>query len=175
MSDAIPEALHCTRCTHLLPEQEAWPLTCPGCGHVEYGNPLPAAALLVPYGDGLLGVRRNIDPGKGGLAFPGGYVNRREPWRAAGARELHEELGIHVPPHSILQYDAGDATESNIILLFGITPALNGDLPPFVPNAEVRERVILREGDTLVFSTHQAVLDRYFRERRDRASGKPRW
>lgn len=155
----------------MMLDRDPWPLVCPSCGHTEYGNPLPAAVLLVPYQDGLLGVRRNIDPGKDGLAFPGGFINRREPWRVAAARELDEELHIHVHPNAISTYDVRDAEKPNVILIFGLAPHLNGDLPPFVPNDEVQERVILHAGDTLVFPTHQEVMDRYF----SGLHGKPLW
>ncbi len=59
-------------------------------------NPLPVAVMLVPAAGGLVVIRRGIEPAKGLLALPGGYINLGESWQQAAARELFEETGIRV-------------------------------------------------------------------------------
>lgn len=160
----LDEDYHCTRCMHLV-LGDTWPKTCPACGKEDYDNPKPAAVLLVPYHQGVLGVRRAIAPGIGELALPGGYVNRKEPWKVAGARELDEELNLRVHPNTIEDFAVRDALAPNVILIFGLAPQINEELPPFVPNEEVSERVILRGGEKLAFPMHEEIVALYFGRR----------
>jgi ADP-ribose pyrophosphatase YjhB (NUDIX family) len=44
-------------------------------------NPVPLVATLVPVDNGLLVVRRGIQPGRGRLALRGGYINLGETWQ----------------------------------------------------------------------------------------------
>src|ERR1700760_3486029 len=60
-----------------------------------------AAAIINPHNEVLLAQR---PPGKrlaGKWEFPGGKVEQGETPEAALARELHEELGIHVKPQAM--------------------------------------------------------------------------
>src|SRR6266851_1373173 len=61
---------HCSFCGHAFQPDAPWPRTCDQCGQVSYLNPLPVAVTLVPVDDGLLVVRRGIEPGRGRLARP---------------------------------------------------------------------------------------------------------
>jgi ADP-ribose pyrophosphatase YjhB (NUDIX family) len=56
------------------------------------------AVVLVRVGDELLLVRASYRPW---LTVPGGRVGRGEPPRLAAARELHEEVGLRVPPEQL--------------------------------------------------------------------------
>ena len=69
---------HCSYCGRPFAEGQPWPRTCAGCARVSYLNPLPVAVLLLPAGGGLLCVRRAIEPGKGLLALPGGFIDVAE-------------------------------------------------------------------------------------------------
>jgi mutator protein MutT len=53
------------------------------------------AAVIERNGDILIGQRRHDDTHAGRWEFPGGKVESHEEPRAALARELYEELGIH--------------------------------------------------------------------------------
>ena len=55
-----------------------WPRQCLSCGNFTYKNPTPVAVLLQPVDDGLLVVKRGIDPGMGLWALPGGYMDLGE-------------------------------------------------------------------------------------------------
>ena len=56
------------------------------------------AVVLVRVADELLLVRASYRPW---LTVPGGRVSRGEPPLLAAARELHEEVGLHVAPEQL--------------------------------------------------------------------------
>src|SRR5690606_33625987 len=54
---------HCSYCGRPFRPDAPWPRICTHCGRTTYRNPLPVAVVLLPIDDeGLLVVRRNIDP-----------------------------------------------------------------------------------------------------------------
>ena len=69
---------------------------CPACGWVVFLDPKVAAVALVTDGDGLVMVKRGVEPEYGKWAFPSGYVDRGEVVEAAAVREVKEETGLDV-------------------------------------------------------------------------------
>jgi ADP-ribose pyrophosphatase YjhB (NUDIX family) len=49
------------------------------------------AVVLLPVHGALVTVRRDMEPRKGELAPPGGFMELGETWQEAAARELREE------------------------------------------------------------------------------------
>lgn len=99
-ADFAPDS-HCSSCGAPYGEANSgWPRTCAVCGGVAYRNPLPVAVALQPVyddrGTALVVITRSIAPARGGVALPGGFIDHREDWRHAVARELKEETGIDV-------------------------------------------------------------------------------
>ena len=67
------------------------------CGFVFYLDPKIAVGTIIRSAtDGIVLVRRAIDPGYGKWVFPGGYVDRGETLPAAAVREAREECGLDV-------------------------------------------------------------------------------
>jgi NADH pyrophosphatase NudC (nudix superfamily) len=90
---------HCSHCGTAYEVDASWPRVCPGCGETTWLNPLPVAVALVPVdmpvdmpGDlpggrrGLVAVRRDIEPARGQLALPGGFIEVGESWQEATVR-----------------------------------------------------------------------------------------
>lgn len=69
---------------------------CPSCGWRLYRSPVTAVAAILTLGDRFVFSRRSREPARGLLDLPGGFVDPGESAEQAMARELNEELGIHV-------------------------------------------------------------------------------
>lgn len=153
---------HCSYCGHAFQPGTPFPRTCGACAKVTYVNPLPVAVLVLPVDDGVLTIRRGIEPRKGQLALPGGFIDMGEAWRAACARELREETGIVIDAESVELFDVHSAPDGTL-LVFGIAPkALGSSLPAFVATAETSERVVVTEPVELAFPLHTRVLRDFF-------------
>src|SRR5690242_8197065 len=120
---------HCSYCGHAFAEDHAWPRTCLPCGNISYRNPLPVAVALVQVDGGLLCIRRTIEPKKGELALPGGFLEVGETWQEGCARELREETGVIVSPDEVQLFRVYSNPEG-FLLVFGMTaPRRLVDLP----------------------------------------------
>ena len=89
----------CQRCGESLGEKVVENIVrphCPACGYVVFLDPKVAAAALVVEDDGLVMVKRGVEPEYGKWAFPSGYVDRGEVVEAAAMREVKEETGLDV-------------------------------------------------------------------------------
>ncbi|MBX3233165.1 MAG: NUDIX domain-containing protein [Labilithrix sp.] len=153
---------HCSYCGAAFTEGVPFPRTCGACAKVTYVNPIPVAVLVLPVDEGVLTIRRGIEPRKGQLALPGGFIDLGEAWRAACAREVFEETGIRVDADAVTLFDVHSAPDGTL-LVFGAAPKMRAaDLPPFVATNETSERVIVNEPLELCFPLHTRVLADYF-------------
>lgn len=159
---------HCHRCGYPYEHFRAaygpneWPRTCGACGGTTWRNPVPVVLAIVPTVGGVLAVRRNIEPGKGGLALPGGYIDWGESWAEAASRELREETTIEVPADAFKFFGLATSTsEDRKVLIFCLCPQVA--MPKnFQPNSEVTELVALPGPTELVFSRHTEMLAQFF-------------
>ncbi len=120
------------------------------------------AVALVPIDGGLLAVRRGIEPARGKLALPGGYINLGETWQAACAREVNEETGVTIDPAQVREFAVRSAPDG-ALLVFGLSaPLRRSDLAPFRPDAETLECLILDRPEPLAFPLHTAAVEDYF-------------
>jgi NAD+ diphosphatase len=117
MSHPVGIFKYCPRCgsDSFSPTGER-SLACSQCGFHFYINSAAAVACLVFNNEGkLLLTRRAVDPDKGKLDLPGGFIDPLESAEQAVRRELKEELGIEV---SAMRYLTSKANE---YLFSGIT------------------------------------------------------
>lgn len=155
----------CSYCGHPFAEQQRWPRQCASCGSTSYLNPLPVSVVLVPMGGGLLVVRRGIEPRKGQLALPGGFIEVGETWQQAGAREVREETGLGLSPDEIKDYRVLSAPDGTV-LIFGLaSPRDATALPTAPPDSAVGETEsieILSGPAELAFPLHSQIVREYF-------------
>lgn len=76
--------------------------SCEKCNWEFYHNTAAAVAGILEYEGKYLCVIRNLDPAKGKLDFPGGFVDPMESAEHALSREIMEELGIELDSLSYL-------------------------------------------------------------------------
>ena len=147
-----------------VPADQRFPRCCDRCDQVTYVNPIPVAVLLLPVGDGLLVIRRSIEPQRGMLALPGGFIDVGESWQAAAVRELREETGIVAAEDSVRLFAVHSAPDGTL-LVFGAAPPVNAehDLPTFVATSETEELTVIRGPTELAFSLHTRVVSDWFR------------
>lgn len=154
---------HCAYCGTPFAADQPWPRKCTHCRHTSFVNPLPVAVMLLPVDEGLLVVRRSIQPGYGKLALPGGYIELGESWQAAAARELQEETGVTIDLAEIREFLVRSAPDSTL-LVFGLAqPRRAEDLPPFTPLPEASERLVIDQPQPMAFSTHSEAVEHFFR------------
>jgi ADP-ribose pyrophosphatase YjhB (NUDIX family) len=61
-----------------------------------YHNIAAAVALVFTFEDKILFAVRNVDPDKGKLDLPGGFIDPEETAEEAACREIEEELGLKI-------------------------------------------------------------------------------
>ncbi len=69
---------------------------CVECDRVIYSDPKVAVAAIIPMDDGIVLLKRAIEPQIGMWSFPSGYVDRGEKLQRALEREVLEECGLVV-------------------------------------------------------------------------------
>ncbi len=161
---AMPEKnSHCSFCGSWFTPTGTWPRRCRSCGNKTYLNPVPVAVVLVPVADGIVVIRRNIEPQKGTLTLPGGYIDLGETWQEAGRRELREETGIEIAGIELSLYDVMNGLDGTLVVfgLAGKQP--RSSLRPF-SSKETQEVVLIEKPIKLGFPMHTQVVRRYFVE-----------
>ena len=158
----------CSFCGARFPANLGWPRTCPACGNTTYRNPLPVAVVLVPVGQGLLLIRRSIEPQGGKLALPGGYIHYGETWQAAAAREVKEETGVILEAASIQEFRVRSAPDGTV-LIFGLSaPVDRATLTSFRPTPETSECAVVNAPvPDAAFPLHAEALITYFERIKD--------
>ncbi|MGC5053457.1 NUDIX domain-containing protein [Micromonospora sp. DT48] len=154
---------HCSYCGAAYPPQAGWPRLCTACGQQVWRNPLPVAVAVQPVrtatGVGVVVVRRDIEPARGLLALPGGFIEYGERWQDALVRELREETGLHAEAEGATLVTVLSAPAGGTMLIFGELPVRPvEELPPSAPTEEATEWLVVTEPTELAFSTHTQVL-----------------
>lgn len=152
---------HCSYCGCRFTQQQLWPRRCSGCGRTSYLNPLPVVVMLLPLAGGLVVVRRNIEPSRGTLTLPGGYLDLGETWQEGAKRELLEETGIDLGDSAVRLYDVQNGLDDTLVV-FGLAEEQPSTvLRPF-SSAETQEVTMIYEPVELGFPLHTEVVAQYF-------------
>ncbi|MES2207814.1 MAG: NUDIX domain-containing protein [Pseudomonadota bacterium] len=158
----LTKTTFCSFCGHSFLINQSWPRTCIACKEISYQNPLPVAVILVPVREELLVIRRNIEPQKGALALPGGFIEVNESWQQACQRELFEETCISISLEEIRLFDVISSPGGYHLQIFGICDNKNKeDLHPHITE-EVQEILYIRVPQELGFTTHTTAIKRFF-------------
>ena len=155
---------HCSYCGSKYSETELWPRHCQTCHNTSYLNPLPVVVVVLPMGKGLVVIRRNIEPQKGTLNLPGGYLDLGETWQQGARRELLEETGIDVPDQEISLYDVQNGLDDTLVIFGLAKPRPIEFLQPF-SSLETQEVMLIEEPIEMGFPLHTEVAKSFFAKR----------
>lgn len=75
---------------------------CDACDFVLYHNIAAAVAVIFTFEDKILFAERNVDPDKGKLDLPGGFIDPNENAEEASCREIMEELGLIITSNDLV-------------------------------------------------------------------------
>jgi ADP-ribose pyrophosphatase YjhB (NUDIX family) len=157
---------HCVACGTAYTPDAPWPRTCIACGETRWLNPTPVGVMIVPVDDGVMLIRRGIEPRRGELALPGGFIVVGETWQQGAVRELREETDVVVAPEAVREFMVRSPDHGHVVLIFGVCDPLRGaDLPPFSETDETVERLVVNGPVELAFPLHTEALARYFATR----------
>jgi 8-oxo-dGTP diphosphatase len=97
----------CPQCAGGLEKRQVKPqeplrLVCTACGFIFYLDPKLSVIAVIPMDDGVVMVRRAINPGYGLWVVPGGFVDLGEVVEDALVRETQEETYLTVRPIQLL-------------------------------------------------------------------------
>ena len=87
------------------------------CEFVNWDNPKPVTATLVPYENGLVLVQRKFEPFIGSWCLPGGFIECCEDPSESAAREVLEETGLTIHNHKLINAVA-PGRNINVVILF---------------------------------------------------------
>lgn len=155
-------ASFCTHCGSAFAPDQDWPKTCGSCGATSYDNPKPVAVVLLPVrGQGVLTVRRAIEPHIGKLALPGGFMEKNETWQQACVREVKEETGLELFEGDIVLHSAASTPGGQLLVFASGTPLHPSSLAGFTPNDEVLELVVAGPEVELAFPLHTEAMRKF--------------
>lgn len=98
---------YCPRCSSRFVQKredpsEPYRLACPKCGFILYQNSSPCTEALIVRGTTVLLVRRAMNPRKGFLDIPGGFLENGESPETGIKREVREELQMNFRPRHLV-------------------------------------------------------------------------
>ncbi|MCD4701065.1 MAG: bifunctional hydroxymethylpyrimidine kinase/phosphomethylpyrimidine kinase [Candidatus Aegiribacteria sp.] len=134
-------------------------LFCRKCGFIHYRNPLPAVALMVHDDKRILLVRRAVQPKKGMLSLPGGFLETGETTEECGLRELLEETGLQGREGRLMELET-DLTAYGGILLAVLEVKDWEGTPVAGDDASEVIWCPIREVPELAFNAHNRLVEK---------------
>jgi len=116
---------HCPLCgTPTVESNSGWTRTCPADASEHYPRTDPAVIMLIHDGGDLALLGRGVQWGPGRYSTLAGFVEPGESLEAAVAREVFEEVGVHV---NHVRYVASQPWPFPASLMLGFSARLDGD------------------------------------------------
>jgi 8-oxo-dGTP diphosphatase len=146
----------------LIKAGEPLRLVCTRCAFVFYIDPKLAAIALVPLNQGVVMVRRSIDPGYGLWVVPGGFVDVGERVEETVTRETLEETRLVVRPVRLINvYSYND---SPTVVVAYLTEYVAGELASGDETLEARVFAFSEiPWEEIAFRSTKQALQEYLR------------
>jgi len=168
------EYKYCPKCAEKLARENVHdqrPLRCQNvrCRFIFWHAASPTVAVVIEDEEGrILLTRRNIEPDKGKLDLPGGFMNRNEAAQATAVREIREELGVDIEVGEFIltvpdSYYYQDTLEPTLNIAFAARIIGNKQLA--IDPREIAEVVWIKLAEIdrheLAFANNERVLKKY--------------
>ena len=156
--------------TRFVEGRDRW--VCDACSVIHYHNPVPSTACLIECPQGIVLVKRRFDPGMGGIAFPGGFVDAEETVIEGAIREVKEETNLDVRLDGLLGvHSYADAHKSGLVVIYQAS-VIGGEMCAGDDAAEV---AVWPEAQLppLVFESHRRALELWRRRKADGLTALP--
>jgi len=162
---------HCRQCgsavENRIPDDGDTKLraVCSACHTIHYINPLNVVGTIPVWEDKVLLCKRNIEPRKGKLTLPAGFMELGEPTAEGAARETVEEAGAQFEMQAL--FSLINVARVGQVHMFYRATLLS---PEFDPGTETQEAMLFDEADVpwdeIAFRTVKETLEHFFADRR---------
>jgi 8-oxo-dGTP diphosphatase len=143
----------------MRPEHGRPRATCPACGFIHYRNPVPAAGVILTGPEGVLLVKRAVDPAAGAWCLPAGFMEHGETAPHCALRELREETGIVARLTGLFGVYAGIyGQQARTVLILYRAERTGGRLKPGDDAVEARYFGLSRLPRRIAFKSHRRAL-----------------
>ena len=129
---------------------------CSNCKRFTFLNPKLVSIGLIVQSEKLLLVKRNLEPGKGEWAIPGGYVDQGEIVENALIREIFEETGLHTNVLGLIGIYS-QLNETVVVAAYGAT-IIGGTKNENSPEVQAVEFFSLNNLPTLAFPRDKDII-----------------
>jgi 8-oxo-dGTP pyrophosphatase MutT (NUDIX family) len=156
-----------SRCTFEEQEEFAGLLRKRGFLFNFYQNPTPVSTAVIPVstdeGIRLLSVVRNIEPKKGEVGLPGGYVDKLETFEQAAARETWEETGLRLLPENFSLMLSRVTPQNNTLVFCSYNHIVKAsDIDLTFANEETQKIVLASPDQEFCFPSHVEVARKFW-------------
>lgn len=146
---------------------------CSDCGRVVFANPLPATAALVEGAQGILLVKRGVEPACGTWCLPGGFMEIDESPEECCLRELAEETGLAGEIDVPLGLMREESSLYGAVLVAGFAVRAVSGTPRAGDDTQEAAFFTPEALPEIVFSSHREFLARHLAARPRPLNGRP--
>lgn len=158
-----PQYRHCPSCRSKLEmrliDNEKERLACTHCQFVFWNNPLPVSVAVVPHKDGIVLVKRGVEPRKGTWALPAGFMEAGETPEQGACREAKEEANIDIEiDYPLFSFAPPKAAQ---VLLFHVAKEIDQTPQPGSDALEARVFPLDALPEEIAFTSHAEAIQRW--------------
>lgn len=132
---------------------------CPNCPVVFWDNPLPVAGAIIPSGNGIVLIKRGVEPRIGKWALPAGYVDSFETPDEAVVRESKQEATIDITiDYQLCMLKPPNA---NQFIVFYVAKRTDQVPQPGSDATEAKVFPLDQLPEDIAFPLHRQVIEQY--------------
>jgi ADP-ribose pyrophosphatase YjhB (NUDIX family) len=140
-------------------------LACPACEFINWDNPRPVTATLVPLDGGLVLVKRKFPPYVDDWCLPGGFIEALESPEESAIREVEEETGLKIKIDQLLgAYSPGKGI--NVVILLYLAKSAAGTLQAGDDASDVNRFSREAIPSNVAFELHRKAIYDWFAKNR---------